>query len=117
MAKDVQKPASTNYLTKLTSQASLLIIDISPGFFNISDDTATTIATITKNQDKFYEMTLEEQMQRYDDEHYKYTDAFLKSNSITKIPNRIDTITITNPQSQVYQQKRNFDQKPQTLPI
>ena len=74
MAKDVQKPKSTNYLTKLTSQASPPAINIPPGFFDISDDTvtttATTTATVTKNQDNFYEITVEEQVQQYDDEHY-----------------------------------------------
>ena len=42
-------------------------IGILPGLFEISDDTVTTTATITKNQDDFYKMTLEEQMQQYDD--------------------------------------------------
>ena len=38
----------------------------------MTDDTATTTATITKNQDDFYKMTLEEQMQH--DEHYAAED-------------------------------------------
>ena len=63
MANDVQKLKSTNYLTKLTSQTFPPAIDKPPGLFDISDDTATTTATITENQDGFYEMTLEEQIQ------------------------------------------------------
>ena len=61
-------------MTKLTSQAPPPTIVIPPGYFNTSDDITMTTATITKNQDNFYEMTLEEQIQQYDDEQYAVED-------------------------------------------
>ena len=39
----------------MTSQTSPPAIDIPPSFFNNSDNTATTTATITKNQGGFYD--------------------------------------------------------------
>ena len=115
MVIDVHKTSSSDYPTKLTSTVSLpsgrdhqhnsnqtipttitkdQAIDIPPGFFDTSDDTATTtatnqcnptiltittnrqlrVATIIENQEDFYEMTLEEQMQQYDDEQYAVED-------------------------------------------
>ena len=65
MANNVQNPTSTN---------TTLAIKIQLDLFDISDDTAMTTAMITKNQDNFCKMTLEEQMQRYDDEQFGVED-------------------------------------------
>ena len=101
MANNVQKPKSTNYLTKLTSQTSFpsgrdhqynsnqtiptittkdQAIDIPPNFID-TYDTATTTATTAgqnphekQNQNNSSEMTLEEEMQQYENEHYAAED-------------------------------------------
>ena len=54
----------------------LLLADFERGFSDTSDDNddETTTATITENHDDCYELTLEEQMQRYDEECYAHFD-------------------------------------------
>ena len=42
--------------------------------FDIDPTIETTTATITENQDDFYKITLEVQMQQYDDEQYAAED-------------------------------------------
>ena len=83
--KNTHTQINTNTNTKTNSQIPTItakdqqhhVIDthaigIPLGLFDIPDDTTTTTVTITENQDDFYKMTLEEQMQH--DEHYAAED-------------------------------------------
>ena len=71
-------------------------IDIPPGCFDTSDDTA--MITIPENQGNFNKMTQEEQMQQYDEKCYNYFDNNDDDEEVIEIPHDMfdsDPITET----------------------